>query len=627
VPAPHLIVGEVPLAPLLSALEALAVGDPARLLVVATDDYLREPLAGINEQALRSGQPWLLVKPVGALLWLGPLLVPGQTACWECLAQRLRANRSVDTHLHAATGRSAPAVSRAASPATIQLAYTLAAREASRWLEGAAPAGLVTVDVRTWQTRAHELVRRPQCPACGDPTTGAREARPIALHSRKKVYTGDGGHRTAGPDATLARFGHHVSPITGAVTMLQPMGSDAGIIHVYRSHHGGVVEQSCLNGLRGELRGGCAGKGASESQARASALCEALEFYSSMFTGCEPRRRARLAELGDAAIHPDRCLLFSERQYQERERWNARQSYFCLVPRPLDPAATIDWSPLWSLTRDEVRYLPTRLCYLGYPLEGQDEFPLSSSGHSAGNTIEEAVLQGLLELIERDACALWWYNRVQRPRLDLASFDEPYVERVSAFLAARGRTLWVLDLTNDLGVPVFAAVSRRLDRGPEHLLLGFGAHLDPRIALLRAVAELTQMSTWVMRDGGEEAFDPAEMSPITARWLASATLKDEPHLGPLPGPPRARVPSQASDDLRDDILHCRRRVEERGMEVLVLDLTRPDVGLPTVKVIVPGLRPLWARLAPGRLYDVPAQLGWVARPLREDQLNPTPMFL
>jgi ribosomal protein S12 methylthiotransferase accessory factor YcaO len=54
---------------------------------------------------------------------------------------------------------------------------------------------------------------------------------------------------------------------------------------------------------------------------------------------------------------------------------------------------------------------------------------------------------------------------------------------------------------------------------------------------------------------------------------------------------------------------------------LVLDQTRPDLGLPVVKVIVPGLRHFWARYAPGRLFDVPVRLGWQSRPLAEEQLN------
>jgi ribosomal protein S12 methylthiotransferase accessory factor len=83
----------------------------------------------------------------------------------------------------------------------------------------------------------------------------------------------------------------------------------------------------------------------------------------------------------------------------------------------------------------------------------------------------------------------------------------------------------------------------------------------------------------------------------------------------------------ASDDLHDDVVRCRQLVGALGQELLVLDQTRPEIGLPVVKVVVPGLRHCHARLAPGRLYDVPVKLGWLPAPLREEQLNPWPMVL
>ena len=62
------------------------------------------------------------------------------------------------------------------------------------------------------------------------------------------------------------------------------------------------------------------------------------------------------------------------------------------------------------------------------------------------------------------------------------------------------------------------------------------------------------------------------------------------------------------------------------MEFLVLDQTRPDIGMPVVRVIVPGLRHFWARFAPGRLYDVPVGMGRRKRPLSEADLNPAPVI-
>ncbi len=102
-------------------------------------------------------------------------------------------------------------------------------------------------------------------------------------------------------------------------------------------------------------------------------------------------------------------------------------------------------------------------------------------------------MQGFLELVERDSVALWWYNRVRRPGVDLDSFAEPYFPALRAFLARHRRDLWAVDLTSDLGVPAFAAISRRTDGGMEQIMLGFGAHLDARLALLRAVTEMNQM--------------------------------------------------------------------------------------------------------------------------------------
>ena len=81
-----------------------------------------------------------------------------------------------------------------------------------------------------------------------------------------------------------------------------------------------------------------------------------------------------------------------------------------------------------------------------------------------------------------------------------------------------------------------------------------------------------------------------------------------------------------STDTRDDVERCRALVEARGMEFLVLDQTRPDIGMPVVRVVVPGMRHFWARFAPGRLYDVPVSLGFRERPLDEADLNPAPLI-
>jgi ribosomal protein S12 methylthiotransferase accessory factor len=132
----------------------------------------------------------------------------------------------------------------------------------------------------------------------------------------------------------------------------------------------------------------------------------------------------------------------------------------------------------------------------------------------------------------------------------------------------------------------------------------------------------------LLKPEGKELGDPAA-DPETAHWLKTATTANQPYL--LPANDAPRTPSSYScgwsDDLMEDVHACQTLVERAGLEMLVLDQTRPEVGLPVVKVIVPGLRHFWARFAPGRLYDVPVRLGWLSQPLAEGELNPIPMFL
>jgi ribosomal protein S12 methylthiotransferase accessory factor len=118
--------------------------------------------------------------------------------------------------------------------------------------------------------------------------------------------------------------------------------------------------------------------------------------------------------------------------------------------------------------------------------------------------------------------------------------------------------------------------------------------------------------------------------PETLEWLKTANVENQPYLLPLTGVP-ARAPADFartwSDDVAEDVTACQALVERQGLEFLVLDQTRPEIRLPVAKVIVPGMRHFWARFGPGRLFDTPVRLGWLARPLSEDELNPIAMFL
>ena len=158
---------------------------------------------------------------------------------------------------------------------------------------------------------------------------------------------------------------------------------------------------------------------------------------------------------------------------------------------------------------------------------------------------------------------------------------------------------------------------------------GFGAHFDPRLALRRALTELNQNLALAGVDADAATGTHPVDDPDAQAWAQCATVAGQPYLLPSDMPFRtlADFPYTATTDLLDDVLRCQRLVEAQGLEMLVLDATRPDIGLPVVKVVVPGLHPAWARFAPGRLYDVPVRLGWLQGALSEADLNPQPYVL
>lgn len=628
-------VGEVDPARLRRALDEVGVGltadDTADLEVVVTDDYLRAALTEVNARALASGRPWLLVKPAGVEPWIGPLYVPGQTGCHQCLRQRLERNRLV--HKFIADKKKLPDIPPlvpASLSASFNAACEIAAVEAAKFLAGAAiglQGKVLSLDARAWAVQTHRLSKHPGCEACG-----ARvEAKPVplTLARRNVTFVQDCGHRAVGPDETLQKYQHLVSAITGPVKTLFPSHRADGIAYVYVAGHNSALRIERVDALKRGLRNASAGKGMSDLQAKTSALCEAIERYSGEFTGSEYRITASYGELNGNAIHPREVMRYSERQYREREAWNARGSKYNGVCEPLEDDTRIDWTPVWSLTEERHKYLPTQLVYYGAPASaGCDKFYCMgcSNGNASGNNLEEAVLQGFFELVERDAVALWWYNRLKKPGVDVASFGERHLLDLAAYYGSIGRRVWALDITSDLGIPAFAAVSRSSEGPEERILFGLGCHLEARIALQRAFAEMNQMLA-MAEDGpdGKLAIEDDE----TLSWLKTATIANQPYMTPddtVPAKRRSDYPELHSGDLLDDILFCRRIVEARGMEMLVLDQTRADIGMPVVKVIVPGLRHFWARFGPGRLYDVPVQMDWLVKPLREDQLNPIPIF-
>ena len=311
---------------------------------------------------------------------------------------------------------------------------------------------IISLDLLGADIAKHYVAARPQCPSCGrkklrDPR---RAPVPIELDAGGRLVMTSGGYRTVSPRDTVARFRKHVSPLTGVISALERIDADVPMNTNYYAAHNFSAPARNVDELREGLSGGSFGKGSTLEQGEASALMEAMERYSGIFQGDEIRVMRRFTDFppGDA-IAPNDVMLFSDAQFAQDRASITDLIEARTLPDPFDRSAKIDWSPVWSLRDGRFRYLPTSFLYFFY--RGPGEINADSNGCAAGNTLAEAIVQGFLELVERDCYAIWWYNRLQRSEVDLDQFDNSYIRDLRTLLAEKGRRLWVLDITNDLG--------------------------------------------------------------------------------------------------------------------------------------------------------------------------------
>lgn len=255
---------------------------------------------------------------------------------------------------------------------------------------------------------------------------------------------------------------------------------------------------------------------------------------------------------------------------------------------------SLDWLPAVELPGGGRMHCPADLC-LRRVMPARSSVVAPSEGMGAGRTFEAAALQGLLELIERDAAALWWIGG-RRPRMiDSATLDACGLPQLLSRLrgSAGSRITHVLDITSDLGLPCVAAWSAT--SANSHFACGLAARPRMEDALRSALIEMCAM---------EINFElPGSKVPEWRR----RSVPDDPILSGLePSELRPGAPLPLVDrSLRDigSLLH------NRGLLTIAVDLTRLELGIPAVKVLVPGLQPMTTAITAERLGRTIAACG------------------
>lgn len=526
--------------------------------------FIADPRDAAAAAQLDLAGPKLLVVVYRDFLAIGPLQADLGSACWACASHWYSQN-----YFDLEATPAPPGATESA-----ELKHMLRAASAN---PNSLRRQIATLEIESNRRAWHPVFPLRDCPHCG---ALAGNIQDIRIHASRLTGIVRGLQLTPNPVAGAYR---------ARASWMSPLP-----VHGARPH---------LDRQRSY------GRGATPEQAELGCIGEALERYSSIYRGDERLRRGTLHDCD--GVDPRSVLLYSDHQYATRASWNATADERYFVGEPIAPEQAIDWIPAADLIHGGERVVPAALSLMWYGFrDGEPEYARADSiGCGGGLTFADALLHALLEWVERDAMAIWWYNRLARPAVDLHSFDDPKIREAQTGLKAVGRTLHLLDCTTDLGIPAYISISLRED-GTEPLFAG-AAHLSPQVAAWKAASEAGQV--WF------EAAHTKTIDVGMVEWLRDATLENQPYLAPAgfaappPEPFLGNTPAQVREIVQ--------RLAAAGLEAYAVDLSRTDVLTRTVRAVVPGLRHIWNRRAPGRLYEVPVKMGWLREALGENELN------
>ena len=547
-------------------------GDWDLILVTLPGDNLRS-LRAAARYGHASGRTSLYGHIEGLDAVLGPGVVPGQTACWDCCRLRLLANAGQPETAHdlqAALLAAAPPPREHTylAPMAAMLGHLMAleaVKIVADYTQSALIGRLRVQNLVSLESEQHKVIRMPWCETCGG-AAGGHPAAPGGPSPPESL----GEARSA--EELRQKLAGWVDARTGIVRALHmdtPQARDPDLPLAATAVLGRYTEGRCDPH---EPPVG-SGKGLSAVDALLGAVGEAVERYSAARFRVQDTCRSRLADLDGPALDPRSLCLYQEAQYDEPGFPFAR---FC-------PDQPHHWTKAHWLDSGEPVWVPALPTFFNFPAAPEEYFcQVSSNGLAAGGSSEDAALRAVFELVERDAFLLSWMARRPGRRLMPDDTLEPGVGEVIRQLAQRGAQteLYLLDV--GLGLPTVVAIAFGDGQEWPGATVALAAHAVPGIALRKAILELGHVGPYIRRlmVGGER---PIPANPEEVRTLEDHALYYVP-------PERARAfdflrfgstaisladlagPAAIS---RED---CAAKLAAGGVRVAIADVTSPDVA-------------------------------------------------
>lgn len=379
----------------------------------------------------------------------------------------------------------------------------------------------------------------------------------------------------------------------------------------------------------------CSGKGLTLAQAKVGALGEAVERYcASQYD--DKKLQFKSFKTVESAITPLDLVLYSEEQYNSRS-----------IPFERFSEETIfGWTKARSLNTGREIQVPAISVFMDYEPTNPNELILqpTSNGLAAGATYEQAVLGGLLELIERDAFMITWLCKLPMPLLNLAFLQDKCVRDLIRMYNSRGVQIYLISLILDTPIPTFMAIASDItEKGRPAAAVGLSAHPNPETAILKSILEVGQIRPRLLH----EMRNPDYSSKIAKLmdFENVKTLEDHDllytdskmftafnflihngncvNLSDLPN---------FSGTITEELGYCRKFLNRAGVDVLSVDVTTSDISdlkLFVCRVIIPHFQPIhfgfnMCRLGGNRLFELPEKLGYYDHRLDTNELNTFP---
>lgn len=248
------------------------------------------------------------------------------------------------------------------------------------------------------------------------------------------------------------------------------------------------------------------------------------------------------------------------------------------------------WVMGWDLMSQTAVAVPYAIVSMGnithFPTRRWMPFAAGSNGLAGGNHILEALAAALYEVVERDAIAC---SRIvdggMTQRVDLDTVTDPLVGSLVERFDDAGVSAYLFDCTVDTDIPTYMSVVADRRDPAMGLYRGYGAHLDPSIAMIRALTEAAQARLLLIAGARDDYFTRDQRMN---RFMGDGRRA---HFDNIPAIASAeRHESAATSSFGADITLVLDRLRTAGLETaIVVDLTDPDLQIPVVRVVVPGL--------------------------------------